>query len=264
MITGYVKILETHMPKYARPTKETAAKRKAKATSAEPVVGTGKKLTPRSRVRPLARAIATESPRKRAKAPASAVKETTYASKESYAPAEAKKWFLDICKDLALDGDKRAYVEDRHGDLVVALDPIKRNLTGPVLDVSIQLFKNEFSRFCTLVRIGACFRLTRRGGIPHVYARRHTSYRDPLDHVVERWLEGYVERKVGRLAEAVEKLGDRDARRDSDMARLDRDVEEVKAREETTRKAIARVAAGHYPPFKNGLPTAPTDEPSNE
>lgn len=175
-------------------------------------------------------------------------KNTAYRPKESYTPAEAKKWLLDICSDITRDGNKRAYVEDRSGDLVVTLDPIKRNLRHPVLDVSIQKFKDQFAAYCTLVRIGLCFRLTRRGGAQHVYARSHTAYRYPLKEVVDHWLDGIVDQKVGQVAEAGERLTDRDAQRDRQLARLDIDVEDLKETHQQLRKGVQR-ASLKLPPF---------------
>jgi hypothetical protein len=179
--------------------------------------------------------------------------EGKFRPKKSYTPAEAKKWFRDICNDVTRE-KKRAYVKDRQGKYVVTLDPVERNLRHPVLDVSVQRFKDQFSRFCALVRIGACFRLTRRGNAGSVYARRHTDYHDPLDAMVERWLEGRIKNRVGRLAAAVEKLADRDAKPDP-VARLGTDLEELRETQRQHHKAIWRVA-NKLPPFVED-PTQP-------
>ena len=189
-----------------------------------------------------------------------------YVRKQAYAPTEAKAWFPEICREVASDGERRVYIDDRQGERLVTLDPVKRNLRGPVLEVPVQRFKTEFSRFCALVRIGVCFRLTRRGTAP-VYARRHTGYRDPLDTIVDKWRNALVNRKIGRLSDAYEKLADLDERRVQETAerrredaQRDRDIDDLKRGQETNRTAIARVALGHFPPFKKGLPNDPAAE----
>jgi hypothetical protein len=143
----------------------------------------------------------------------------------------------------------------------MTLDPENRYLKGPVVGVGIQFFRDNFSRFSSLVRDGLCFRITRRGSKKPIYARRHTKYRDPLDGVIERWRERVVatalaERQEERL-HRIEELSLGGANR----------VEELQQEIQRLSKGLARMAIGHRPFEEGELPDggyAATDTDSRQ
>lgn len=77
-------------------------------------------------------------------------------------------------------------MRDRSGLTYLTLDGENQYPDGAIVDVSVQSFKDHFSRFSSLIKNGLRFRLARRG-LPPVYAHRHARYHDPLDAVVEKW-----------------------------------------------------------------------------
>ncbi len=149
--------------------------------------------------------------------------------------------FLAICRE-AIERDQRVYVQDRSGTSFLTLDPQRRHLREPIVDVSAQQFKDHIARFSSLIKDGLCFRLRLRRTNQFIYARRNTRYRDPLDSVIDEWREGVataaqqLERKV---LLAIENDG------------ATRDAQILKALEEL-RRGIARLAIGHRP-FEEGM-----------
>ena len=109
-----------------------------------------------------------------------------------FSQAAITRNFLSICRDAFRDKAK-VYVKDRAGEFYLTLDPIKRHLDDPIIDVSAQEFKDNFSRFSSLIKDGLCFRLSYRVSKVVIYARRHTRYSDPLDYVIEQWREKVAE-----------------------------------------------------------------------
>jgi hypothetical protein len=104
---------------------------------------------------------------------------------------QAASRLLAVCQ-AAVDEKRRVYVRDRSGACFMTLDPERRCPDGPVVDVGLQFFKDNFSRVSSLVKDGVCFRVIRRESSRPVYARRHDSYRDPLDWVIGKWRERVV------------------------------------------------------------------------
>jgi hypothetical protein len=104
--------------------------------------------------------------------------------------SQAASNLLAVCQE-AVEARRRVYVRDRSGACFMTLDPVNRR-TGPVVDVGVQFFKDNFSRVSSLVKDGVCFRVIRRGSSRPIYARRHSGYRDPLDWVIEKWRERVV------------------------------------------------------------------------
>lgn len=103
---------------------------------------------------------------------------------------EAKRDFFKICRDVVASSEK-AYVKDKAGVLFMTLAPSARRAAEPVVDVTAQTFRDNFSRFCSLVKDGLSFKITTKSG-DALYARRHTSYIDPLDAVIVRWRRAIV------------------------------------------------------------------------
>lgn len=158
----------------------------------------------------------------------------------------AKRDFLPICRRV-LEEEEKAYVHDKAGRRYLTLDGVERNLPSPVVDVSAQFFKDNFSRMSSLVKDGLCFRLTLRRSNRPLYARRHTGYSDPVDAVIEAWRERVVasalaERERGEVLSALRELGrGQVSNQDALLAALDK-----------LTRGVARMAIGHKP-FEEGL-----------
>nr|WP_281721899.1 hypothetical protein [Nitrosomonas nitrosa] len=163
----------------------------------------------------------------------------------------AKNRFLAHCRHVIAVGEF-VCVQDQSGDAFLTLTP--RPVKGPTVTVSAQFFKDNFSRCSSLIRDGLAFRLTLRSSNQVLYARRHTAYRDPLDHVIDEWRESIVETAMADADESV-------------IARLARDFTAFAQRQhvrseddrETTRnhyqalvRGITRMAIGHLP-FDEGM-----------
>jgi hypothetical protein len=93
---------------------------------------------------------------------------------------------LRVLCDAVVRWKAKVHVKDRSGLTYLTLDWENQYPDGAIVDVSVQSFKDHFSRFSSLIKNGLRFRLARRG-LPPVYAHRHARYHDPLDAVVEQW-----------------------------------------------------------------------------
>ena len=186
-----------------------------------------------------------------AKRPAPPTKKPPRPATMFIAQTEAKNRFLAHCRH-AIDTGEFVCVLDQPDHAFLTLTP--RPVKGGFVTVSAQFFKDHFSRCSSLIRDGVAFRLTLRGSNQVVYARRHTSYKDPLDAVIDEWRENIVE---SALADADE----------SAIARLARDFAAFTMRQgvrgeedrETARnhytalvRGITRMAIGHLP-FEEGM-----------
>jgi len=163
----------------------------------------------------------------------------------SLTQAAATRNFLSICRE-AIRHEARVYVKDRAGQFYLTLDPKKRHLGDPIIEVRAQLFKDNFSRFSSLIKDGLCFRLSHRGSKAVIYARRHTGYSDPLDHLIEQWRERVAEasstkRQEEKLLLAIKAL---DIRGDGHSEDVLRELRRLA-------HGIARLAIG-YRPFEEG------------
>jgi hypothetical protein len=164
----------------------------------------------------------------------------------SFTQAAVTSNFLAICRDAIRD-KSRVYVTDRAGQRYLTLDPKERYLGDPIIDVSAQFFKDNFSRFSSLIKDGLSFRLSHRGSKPVIYARRHTQYRDPLDHVIEQWREQVAEaasikKQEETLLAAIKAIGGDIELRNEDLLQTIRQL----------KQGITRLAIGHRP-FEEGL-----------
>ncbi len=177
-----------------------------------------------------------------------AVKRTRALSKpnaEFFTQVAATSNFLAICRNAIRD-ESRVYVKDRAGQPYLTLDPKKRHLGDPIIDVSATFFKENFSRFSSLIKDGLSFRLSGRGPKPVIYARRHTQYRDPLYHVIEQWREKVAEaasikQHEEKLLAAINAIAGDNELRNEDMLEALRKL----------KLGILRVAAGNLP-FEEG------------
>lgn len=163
--------------------------------------------------------------------------------------ADAKRDFLTVCR-RAIQNRERAYVTDRAGERYLTLDPERRSLSGPVLEMTAQFFKDHFSRCSSLIKDGLCFHLTIRGVDQGLFARRHTRYTDPCDTVIDNWLRQVASDALTQKQESdLIKLICR-AERHSDAEREDFH-REVCDRLPKLELGIARLAIGHRP-FEEG------------
>ncbi|MFZ1964138.1 MAG: hypothetical protein WAU78_11860 [Roseiarcus sp.] len=142
-----------------------------------------KRKQPADRPPPRLRRLAS---RRKTPAPDAAEREGLFLSQ-----TQAASNLLAVCQE-AVEAKRRVYVRDRSGACYMTLDPVNRRPKGPVVDVGVQFFKDNFSRVSSLVRDGVCFRVIRRRSSRPIYARRHSGYRDPLDWVIEKWRERVV------------------------------------------------------------------------
>lgn len=165
------------------------------------------------------------------------------------AQADAKRNFLTVCRSAIRDGN-RAYVKDRADKPYLTLDPDRRHLSGPVLDLSAQFFKDNFARCSSLIKDGLCFRLTLRGGNQSIYARRHTRYTDACDAVIENWRSQVAGDALAQQQEADLMAVIRRVERRSDTAH-----EEVLAAISKLKLGIARLVIGHRPFEEGQLPS---------
>jgi hypothetical protein len=169
------------------------------------------------------------------------------APSRSFSQAAVTSNFLSICRDAIHDKTK-VYVSDRAGQFYLTLDPVKRYLEEPIIDVSAQFFKDNFSRFSSLIKDGLCFRLSHRGSKAVIYARRHTKHRDPLDHVIEQWREqvaASTKQQEEQLLLAIKAI----SRQNETQTEA---IEAISERIRQIMQGMARLAIGHRP-FEVGM-----------
>lgn len=120
--------------------------------------------------------------------------------KRFYSQLEAKRDLLMISRVVAERSSGRqktkAYVRDKAGELYMTLCPTLTRADQPVVDVDILEFRTHFSRFSALIKSGLCFRLRLKRSPHFIYARRHTSYFDPLQHIIESWRQQVISKAV--------------------------------------------------------------------
>lgn len=154
----------------------------------------------------------------------------------------AKSGFLGYCRQV-LDEERLFYIADADGVPFMALDFKERHLHGPLVDISAQFFKDNFSRCSSAIRDGVCFQLTLKGRNAGVIARRHTQYKDPLDDVFAQWQEKVVDAALQNkgqsddISKAIRKL---------EVAQ-NISKEEIQEQIKALAKGIARLAIGHRP-----------------
>ncbi len=159
--------------------------------------------------------------------------------------SEAAGKLQAIYKQLVRTGG-RVYVKDKAGTRYMTLDTSDARVKEPVIDVSLQRFKDNFSAFSNLVRIGICFRVSMRSVNEPIYARPYGSYTHPLSDEIALFHErlksnATIKAMESNILKALE-------RRDSGD---DEHREEVKKYLNEFRIGIARIALGHRP-FEEG------------
>lgn len=122
-----------------------------------------------------------------------------------FSQVEAKRDFIRLCRLVATDHEK-VYVKDKSGTVFLTLAPTPARCAKPILEVSVQSFRENFSRYCSLVKTGYAFRVSSKRGA-EVFARRHTSYVDPLEHVMAAWRRSIFEMVRVNIDEAVARVG---------------------------------------------------------
>lgn len=163
---------------------------------------------------------------------------------------EAKNRFLTHCRHV-IDTGEYVCVQDKSETAYLTLTT--RKVKDVFVTESAQFFKDNFARCSSLIRDGVAFRLTLRGSNSVVYARRHTSYIDPVDNVIEKWRESIVEAAVANADEsAIQQLSrDLAALAQDHRSRNEEDREVALDRYKNMVRGIARMAIGHLP-FENG------------
>jgi hypothetical protein len=163
---------------------------------------------------------------------------------------EAKDRFLSHCRH-AIDTEEYVCVKDQTGEAFLTLTT--HRVKGPAVTVSAQFFKDNFARCCSLIRDGVVFQLKLRSSNQVVYARRHTSYKDPLDDVIGEWQESIVAEAINDADQsAITQLArDFAAFASHHSAQRDEDREEASDRYKALVRGIARMAIGHLP-FEEG------------
>ena len=106
-----------------------------------------------------------------------------------FSQTDAKNQFLELCRQVIATREK-LYVKDKSGFTFLTIAPTIRRDAIPLVEVSAQRFKDDFSRFCYLVKDGFSFRLRLKGTSEVAYVRGHSSYKDPLSDVVQ---QGYAQ-----------------------------------------------------------------------
>ena len=156
--------------------------------------------------------------------------------------------FLATCRETIKD-QLRTYVKDKSGKYYLTLDPVARHLNGVILDVSAQQFKDNFSRFSSLIKCGLQVRLSLRGSEAFIYARRHLQYQDPLESIMKRWQEQAAEaashkEQETRVLRAISGVGRQD---ESQTKTILQDLKQLKL-------GVARLGIGHRPFDEGQLP----------
>ncbi|MEI9425736.1 hypothetical protein O7A70_31950 [Mesorhizobium sp. Cs1299R1N1] len=160
----------------------------------------------------------------------------------------AKAKFLTLCR-RSIEEERPIHIRDADKGAFMVLDFVERRLEGPLVDVSAQFFKDNFSRCTSAVRDGVCFRLSLKGSNRAVYARRHTKYADPLDGVFAEWRDKVVEAALQdanneSVLEAIRDLG----------RRADQGQQNVDLMLKRLARGIARMAIGNKPFEEGDLP----------
>jgi hypothetical protein len=161
---------------------------------------------------------------------------------------DAKNKFLAHCRCVLGSGEV-VYVKDATGEpfLTLTSKPVNR----PFVTVSAQLFKDHFARCSSLVRDGLAFELTLRNSNQTLFARRHTAYRDPLDHVIEQWHERITDSALTEINPIANLL-----REFSDLSARQKQLHELaeEGAQDRFKKlviGISRLSIGHKP-FEEG------------
>lgn len=163
--------------------------------------------------------------------------------------ADARATFPALCREVLANG-VRIYVKDRANILFLTIDPRERPYETPYVDISADESKTNFSRFCVLVKLNYHFCVTTRGSNMPVYVRRHTSYTDPVDNVVEKYMAEALENAVET---ALANRGDADVLKALRNLHLDQanGRETIEENLKLMMRGLARIAVG-LKPFEEG------------
>lgn len=154
--------------------------------------------------------------------------------------------FPAICGDV-VKMEAKVFVMDRQGKVYLTLDPFKNtNVRGPVIDVTAQQFRDQFSAFSSLIKVGMCFRVKSRRSDVAIYARQHSSYRHPLKGLIDEWRERIPAASVSKAAEDRLLNAIKAAGRPAN--------EEILEAIRLLKVGIARISIGHRPFEEGELP----------
>jgi len=156
----------------------------------------------------------------------------------------AKSKFLTHCRDV-ITNKQFVCIKDHSNKpfLTLTVHPVK----GVAVTVTAQFFKDNFARCTSLIRDGIVFRLKLRNSKEVLYARRHTSYKDPVDAVIDEWRESIVKAAGADKSEVLQLSREIIALKSQQSLQSVKDSEVNRERFDTLVRGIARMAIGHRP-----------------
>ena len=161
--------------------------------------------------------------------------------------------FPAIC-GIVVNSDTPVYVKDRLGKKYLTIAPFEPSiLDAPTIAVNAQLFRDNFSAFSSLIKIGMTFQIKSKRSEVSVCARQFRGYRHPLHEVIERWRDQIIVASVRRDAqdeynEAEKKI--LAAIKSAGIASTDEIMEAL----QELKRGIARMAIKHLPFTEGQLP----------
>jgi hypothetical protein len=160
----------------------------------------------------------------------------------------------------AVKTEERVYVKDKAGRTFMTIDPVKRHVDEPLIPIGIQTLKDNFSACSALIKRGFAFVVRSRGSAAPVYVRRHLSYHDPLDPVIDAWRQQVLAPMItnaltNALKPFIAKLSGLKVATDSRSAQtrpsneeFDKSINDLKG---ALKLAADRILIGHHP-FREG------------
>lgn len=163
----------------------------------------------------------------------------------SYQHAKGRASFYRILREVRDGKYKRAYIKNQKGRATMTLTRSERRVELPLIEVTSEWFKANFSTAMSLVEHNFAFAITSKGNGTRVIARRYSRVTSPADAVIARWIDAVAKQAVllhGQHLKDV--IGD-----------LHEKIEEVDEKIESVFRAVARLAIGPKLPDESA-PTA--------
>ena len=109
--------------------------------------------------------------------------------------------FPAIC-GIVVSSNTPVYVKDRLEKKYLTIAPFEPSiLDTPTIAVNAQLFRDNFSAFSSLIKIGMTFQIKSKRSEVSVCASQFRGYRHPLHEVIERWRDQIIVASVRRDAQ---------------------------------------------------------------
>ena len=145
--------------------------------------------------------VAKGSPKRPAASPSSPKpQQVKKALKQHLKSSEAVANFPALVRQV-LKTKERVYVKDKAGRSFMTIDPVKRFVEEPLIPIGVQTLKDNFSACSALIKRGFAFVVRSRGSAAQVYVRRHQSYQDPLDPVIDAWRQQVLAPMISKALE---------------------------------------------------------------